>query len=54
MARCRFPHPVVRGYYRTGKSSGCDATAKYEITYQGRKIMVCKTHSQFDGRNKPN
>jgi len=53
MAKCRFPVSLIKSHYRTGKTTGCDARGKYEIVFQGRKIMVCKAHTQYDGRDNP-
>ncbi len=51
VAKCKFPIAIIKSHYRTGKKSGCDARGRIEIIFQGRKMIVCKTHSQFDGRD---
>lgn len=53
MAKCKFPVHMIASHYKTGNRSGCDTKGRLEIVFQGKKMLVCKVHSQFNGRNNP-
>lgn len=53
VARCKFPGPsIARTFKAMSNKSSCDQKARYEITFQGRRISVCKVHKQYDGRDR--
>lgn len=53
MAKCGFPIHLIKSYYKTGKRNGCDTRGRYTIIFRGKKMLVCKVHKQYDGRDNP-